>query len=211
MISCAAIRSSEKWGVCPRPKTHKMFKICHSSCSCLFFIVIPGMAFLHIRELVTSTFYILSPLCPAHACLLARPSVYSLRYSVASINLISRDFCPLLSVVRVVSILFWLGMCGSMYVCSCYCSFLLVDYVLPGWIGASASQLVLIIYAGVRFPRGRVTPFFGPLHELFCCFVRVSFFLLGLEYRLVLALGSAHTEALQHRKAQEAICPRIQR
>ena len=148
VISCAAIRSSEKWGVCPRPKTHKMFKICHSSCSCLFFIVIPGMAYMHIRELVTSTFYILSPLCPAHACLLARPSVYSLRYSVASINLISRDFCPLLSVVRVVSILFWLGMCGSMYVhvCSCYYSFLLVDYVLPGWVGASASQLVLIIY-----------------------------------------------------------------
>ena len=63
-----------------------------------------------------------------------------------------------------------------MYVCFGYYSFLLVDFVLPGWIGAAASQLVLIIYAGVRFPRGRVTPFFEPLHAGQLLSICVSFF-----------------------------------
>ena len=135
--------------MCPRPKTQRCLKFvillvlvysCHTWHGICAYSRVSNFNMLHTVAIVSCT------------CLSSGPPFCILVEILGRINKlgllsnISRDFYPLFSVVRVVSILFWLGMCGSMYVCSCYCSFLLVDYVLPGWIGASASQLVLIIY-----------------------------------------------------------------
>ena len=89
-----------------------------------------------------------------------------------------------------------------------------------GWIGAAASKLVPIIYAGVRFPRGRVTPFFEPLaapRGAVAFFVLVFFFFFGLS--LMSSCASSDSSWLRwlasprpsNPQGQEEICPGIQR